>query len=151
MYGNEIEEMIQGIKRARSEIDGGVLIAGKFGEFVVTGQVWDDIVDGKDRMTLMRELLGVFGEQDKVVRVLGDSPKGLIGVMKVRPWSTPCFIQYCFFLVLASLFALTFEKISSILTGANYGTNSLVFDICQHTNKGLASLLKHHEGQLANK
>lgn len=84
LYGNEIESMVQVIKIAREKLDGAFLIAGRFADVIVTGKVWNDIVDGKDQRTLMAEFLGTLKSQDRVVGLLNASAKQLLGTIQVR-------------------------------------------------------------------
>lgn len=81
IYGREVADVVAVVKEATKRLDGGVLLGGRFGNNVVTANVWRTVLESEGETAEWGKLVGVLARRPPVVDVLDRSAGGLLDAL----------------------------------------------------------------------
>ncbi|KAI0565775.1 hypothetical protein FGB62_14g040 [Gracilaria domingensis] len=82
VYGDDIDDVVCVIKSATKQIDGGVLIGGKFGDGIVTARTWETVLSSEGERAEWAKLIAVLGAKPSLLNVLESPHRGLLNTLK---------------------------------------------------------------------
>lgn len=88
IYGNDIGSVLAVLARARQQLDGGIVIGGRFGEDVITSRMWDTASDLRSEQAVREDLVRVLGTPPQLVNHLRGSSHGLVKSLQDAAGST---------------------------------------------------------------
>lgn len=77
VYGNDVDDVVRVVKRAKDVIDGGILVGGKFGDTIITSRIWEEVLQSEGERAEWIKLVQVLAMPPGFVRVLDHGTKGL--------------------------------------------------------------------------
>lgn len=84
VFGNGINEVVEGVRRAKKEIDGGFVVGGRFGERIVTGGIWDEVLESDGERAEWARFLKVVGAgTPAVAALLSRGSPGLVDALEL--------------------------------------------------------------------
>lgn len=82
IYGHKVQPVVEVVKRAREQLDGGILVGGRFGNDVVTARVWEMVLESDGEKAEWGKFYSVLARQPGVVDVLDRSSAGLVDAIR---------------------------------------------------------------------
>lgn len=81
MYGDDVECVVDVVKRAMDLIDGSVLLGGRFGDGIITARVWEEVLESEGETAEWCKFLAILGRRPEVVDVLSAGSRGLVDAL----------------------------------------------------------------------
>lgn len=82
VWGDDVDKVVEVVKRAVGVIDGGVVVGGRFGERIATARVWQTVLDSGGEKEEWGKLVGVLGKTPGVVQVLQRQQRGVLDAVE---------------------------------------------------------------------
>ncbi|PXF42191.1 hypothetical protein BWQ96_08111 [Gracilariopsis chorda] len=82
VYGDRIDDVVCVVKRATDQIDGGVLIGGKFGKGIITARTWETVLNSEGELAEWARFAAVLGRRPALIDALEGRGRGLLNVLE---------------------------------------------------------------------
>lgn len=82
VYGDRIDDVVCVVKRAKDQIDGGVLIGGKFGTGIITARTWNTVLESEGELAEWTRFVAVLGRKPALIDALDGRSAGLVNALQ---------------------------------------------------------------------
>ena len=81
VYGDDVDDVVSVVKRAKDTIDGGILVGGRFGEAIVTARVWEKVLESEGEKAEWARFIGLLAARPPLVGVLENQHRRMVDVV----------------------------------------------------------------------